>query len=89
MCEKYNFYGAVTQLQLQYVPTTPCAKKGNMKPRHDRDSLKGTSSLTELVSSLCKSYRRNVLDIKHVLSFSLNLLKTVMEMCARCAQKCT
>jgi len=36
---------------LQYIPTTPCAEKGNMKPRHDRDGLQGTSSLTELIWS--------------------------------------
>jgi len=35
---------------LQYVSTTPCAKKGNMKIRHDRDGLQGSSS-TELISS--------------------------------------
>jgi hypothetical protein len=46
-----------------------------MKPRRGRDGLQGASSIAELITSVRESYRKNVLDIKCVLAFSLTFVK--------------
>jgi hypothetical protein len=74
---------------LQYVPTTPCAKKRKYETlTWQRWPTRAFLNWANIVK-LCESYRRNELDIKHTLPFSLTFVKkTVTEMCSRCAHTC-